>query len=247
MKSKTGFTRKDVFVISGCVVFLLATVGAIGESGRKRAKEMVCLSNLRQWGSAFMMFAEDNDGYFMEGRGSNDWWSALEPYYKDRNLVLCPMATDPGKNPWEGYGNFGTWGPSWFPEGFYGSYGVNEWVCNPSDPHYGHPEKYWRTPNAAGAGGIPLLLDAYWDQGWPEIFDRVPEWPGQWESVGGDDMSHFVLIRHDGAINGVFVDGSCRRIELKCLWNLNWHRGYPLDIVISDWPSWMDELPDCDL
>ena len=48
MKSKTAFTRKEVVVTLGCVVFLLATVGAIGHSGRKRAKQMVCLSNLRQ-------------------------------------------------------------------------------------------------------------------------------------------------------------------------------------------------------
>lgn len=247
MKSKAAFTRKDVIVVLGCVVFLLATVGAIGESGRKRAKQMVCLSNLRQWGTAFMMFADDNEGYFMGGRPSDNWWSVLEPYYKERNLLLCPTAVDPDKNPWEGYGNFGTWGPTWFPEGFYGSYGVNEWVNNPlAHPQVYRPEEYWRTPNAAGAETIPLLLDAYWDQGWVESFDWVPDWPGQWESVGMDDMAHFMIVRHPGGDNcGVFMDYSARVVNVRDLWFLRWHRNYPdgeLAAELNDPEHWLNNL-----
>ncbi|MHC4158354.1 MAG: hypothetical protein ACYSSO_04660 [Planctomycetota bacterium] len=246
-------TKRDLIVIFGCIVFLLATLGAVGDSGRRRAKEIVCLSNLRQWGAAFMMFAEDHGGYFMGGRsdpGGNNWFQVLEPYYGDRNLLLCPMADDPSLNPWEGFGNFGTWGPNWYPGGFYGSYGVNEWICNPQSSIWGgSSEKYWRTPNVAGTDKIPLLLDAWWDQGWAEAFDWIPSYPGEFEGVGGDDMAHFCVIRHDGAVNGIFLDGSASRIELQCLWWLKWNRLSDMEDAptYEDYPDWLKELPECNL
>ena len=39
MKSRTAFSKKEVVVVLGCVVFLLANLGAIGSRGRQRAKE----------------------------------------------------------------------------------------------------------------------------------------------------------------------------------------------------------------
>ena len=251
-------TKKELVVVIGCIVFLLATLGAIGESGRRRAKEMVCLSNLRQWYDVFMMFAEDNGGYFMGGRNNNDnWWWALETYYFDRNLLRCPMAARPSVNPMEP-GSYGTWGPSWFPTPttgpnagitFYGSYGMNEWVCNPERIMYGDTRKYWRTPNVACADKIPLLMDAWWDQAWPEAFDWIPTYPGEWEGMTGDDIAHFCVLRHDGGINGVFLDGSARRIELQCLWYLKWNRLSNTEDAptYEDFPDWLKELPECNL
>jgi len=206
-----------------------------------------------------MMFAEDNDGYFMGGRSITDWrnniwWAALEPYYLDRNLLCCPMAKDPYKNPWEGYGNFGTWGPTWFPDGFYGSYGLNEWICNPvfkkgEWPMYGDEKKYWRTANVAGMDKIPLLADSWWSQGWCEAFDWIPTYPGEWEGRFGDDVAQFCIVRHDGGINGIFLDGSAKRIELQCLWRLKWNRLSDMEEAPTpeEFPDWLKELPECNL
>jgi prepilin-type processing-associated H-X9-DG protein len=60
-------------------------------------------------------------------------------------------------------------------------------------------------------------------------------------------MAHFCIIRHYGAVNGVFLDGSARKVGLKELWNLNWHRDYPVDADPPEWPQWMQELPECNL
>ena len=67
MKSKAGFTKRDVAVVLGCVVFVLMNIGAVGHSGRARAKEAVCLSNLLKMGAAASMFTNDNGGYFQYG------------------------------------------------------------------------------------------------------------------------------------------------------------------------------------
>jgi len=118
MKSKTAFTRKDIVVVLVCVVFLLINLGAIGSGGRRRAKRVVCLTNLRQLTLAWIQYADDNDGKLVNGDTGEydtihpdetpwvlrDWGTddmevkrnailngALFPYCKDIKLYKCPM------------------------------------------------------------------------------------------------------------------------------------------------------------
>jgi len=118
MKSTTAFTRKDIVVVMGCVVFLLVNLGAIGSGGRRRAKRLVCLTNLRQLTLAWTQYANDNDGKLVNGDTGEydiihpdetpwvlrDWGTddmevkrnailngALFPYCKDIKLYKCPM------------------------------------------------------------------------------------------------------------------------------------------------------------
>ena len=93
MNHGTNMTKKDSLVVLGCLIFLLAALGAIGQDGRRRAKETVCLSNLNKWGECFRMYLADNDAYFMDG-SNNKWFDGLEGYYKDAKIMFCPEATD---------------------------------------------------------------------------------------------------------------------------------------------------------
>jgi len=159
MKSKATFTRKDLIVVLSCVAFLLMNLAAISSNSRKRAREAVCLSNLRQWGQVFQMYTNDNNGYFMSGlisgreAGDGTWWMIpLKPYFKDRKLLLCPAATE-GYASWfrdtqfAGNAHLGEARGAWhtkykekelFPGGVIGSYGPNGWICNTSgnEPPY---------------------------------------------------------------------------------------------------------------
>lgn len=121
---KSGFTKKDLVVALGCVVFLLANIAAIGGGGRKRAREAVCLSNLSQWGTCFQMYTNDYDGFFPMGTQSGEksyqsWLYVLQPYYRQGKLRLCPEATKPMPYPnstFAGYRpatTFEAWGPLW--------------------------------------------------------------------------------------------------------------------------------------
>ncbi len=53
--------RRDIVVLILCAAFVLSALGAVGESGRQRAKGVVCQANLRQWGSAMSLFLSDHD------------------------------------------------------------------------------------------------------------------------------------------------------------------------------------------
>ena len=59
-------------VVAGCVLFTLLTLGAISEGGRRRAKEIVCQLNLRQWHTVFQGYIEENEGKFLSGCNQKD-------------------------------------------------------------------------------------------------------------------------------------------------------------------------------
>jgi len=67
MKSKITLTTKDIVVVLVCLIFLFINVGAISNGGRMRAKRLLCLKNLKQLTLAWTQFAEDNDGFIVNG------------------------------------------------------------------------------------------------------------------------------------------------------------------------------------
>lgn len=281
MKQKTTFTKKDIIVTLACGVFLLANLAAIGSRGRRHAKDMLCLSNLQKWGTVFLAFATDNDGYFMrgwfEGYGPTHqdyWMEALRPYYgNSQKLRCCPEATIPGTeiggSEYGGNGTFTAWGafsgdicgqPSstWgrVTACDYGSYGNNAYLCNPPPEVHsvqGYPTAYnFRTANVAGAAEIPLLSGSQWVDAWPLPSDTPPDYDGQSWGIDYTSSMHRVCInRHEGSINSAFLDASARKVPLKCLWKLRWHRFYNPDDgpteeeFNSAGDGWMAEFPPC--
>lgn len=278
MKEKIAFTKRDLFVTLACSGFLLANFAAIGPRGRRHAKDILCLSNLQKWGTCFLAFATDNNGRFMAGwhqeyPSNEDYWmQALRPYYgNNHKLRCCPEATTPATELGESqYGALGGafvgWGvfagddcgqpsPEWSPATAcdYGSYGNNAWTCDPPPgSYYGIPEtNNWRTPNVAGAKNTPLLGDHPWLDCWPHHADEPPEYEDQ--SWGyGSQMARVCINRHEGFVNWVFLDGSARKVGLKQLWTLKWHRRYDAcgpyttcgGISSGDWPVWMQNFAD---
>jgi hypothetical protein len=65
MRLHNGFTRIDLVVTLLCTAFLIVTVGAVGNRGRRRAEQIVCASQLGKWGQAIVMLSTDNDDKVM--------------------------------------------------------------------------------------------------------------------------------------------------------------------------------------
>ncbi|GAI06205.1 unnamed protein product [marine sediment metagenome] len=172
------------------------------------------------------------------------WFIFLQPYYKEQDLLLCPMATKPYQE--GGWAPFAAWRTS---EGDSGSYGANGYIINTPpgmDFQLGRPtEGNWRTTDVKGAANIPVLLDALWVNGWPEHYDQPAEFEDWWmDEIGANEMRRFCANRHNGCVNGVFVDFSIRKIELKQLWRLKWSRGYNVNADPPIWPDWMRKFKD---
>ena len=89
---------------------------------------------------------------------------------------------------------------------------------------------YWRTTLVGNAtpNRIPLLLDAWWLGGAPTENDVPPRKEEVFANTQGgvNQIQRYCVNRHSAAVNGVFLDFSVRRIGLKELWALKWHKEF---------------------
>jgi len=70
--------------------------------------------------------------------------------------------------------------------------------------------------------------------------------------VNPNGVRRVCVNRHNAALNGLFMDFSARKIGLKELWTLKWHRSFITtgpwtkagDVMMWDWPQWMRNFKD---
>jgi len=170
---------------------------------------------------------------------------------QDSTFAAWGIAGDPGELDRIGK-PFSEW--PYLVVGDYGSYGWNGWVGDPPhdvEPGLGqeHPVKWnWRKANVSGAGNIPLIAANQWVDGWPRDQDTPPLHMGQpWWTTGNESMARFCQNRHEGSVNIAFLDWSIRRIGLKQLWRLKWHRRFDLSAPLPVWETeapWMKDFKD---
>jgi len=258
----TAFTLVELLVVIAIIALLMSILMPALGRVRKQAKDVLCETNLHQWGAIFAMYADDWDGKFMQGWiptgcPSNKvyWMEALRPYYKDPELRVCAMAAKPsseaGLGPWGGGGNWIGWGvfngecgqpmPSWncATACDYGSYGNNSYICNPPpgvDVIQGHPtSNNWRSTHVKGAAYVPMLGDEQWIDCWPHHTDDPPDYEGQpWNFDHSWSMLRICINRHDGFVKWVFVDHSVQKLSLRCLWKQKWHRTFDINAGPTD-------------
>lgn len=268
MHKRKAFTLIELLVVISVIALLLAILLPSLNLARKQAKTVLCQSNLTQWGVLWSMYADDYNGYFCSGYGiyasnpseacRSQWISALAPYGDTKGKIrFCPVATRVGSLDGQVKGlpdpptawrfQFNEWNEC-------GSYGVNAWIYNPPPgitAVQGRAAKdHWRRAYLKGASRIPLFLDALWPAGGPSDTDEPPQYDGQpWN---GQEMTWFCTDRHNGSINGVFLDFSVRKIGLKELWTFKWHKSFDVSGAWttaggcrpSYWPEWMKGFKD---
>jgi len=264
---RCGFTLIELMVIMAVIAILAAMLlPALGQAKRK-ARSVHCLSNLKQWGVNWMVYADDNEGSFSAGNtvgwARGEWVKALAEHYgRKPEILLCPMATDrrgPGlgetlvaadsasavlyggpRSCYELPMDDPVSGPG---RRLLSSYGINNWVYNPPPDvtHIqGRPTRWnWRTFNVPTPSDIPLFADAMWRGGGPRHGDAPPSFNGQWAGVDAE-FHHFAMARHRNGINLVFFDGSARYSRVRDLWTMPWHREFDVTYQARlNFPDWM--------
>jgi prepilin-type N-terminal cleavage/methylation domain-containing protein len=111
MRRKNGFTLIELLVVIAIIAILAAILFPVFAQAREKARQSTCLSNMKQMGLAFNMYAQDYDERFgwqkvsdncpNYGRPDNlepAWNMTILPYIKSRKIFVCPSAvleTDP--------------------------------------------------------------------------------------------------------------------------------------------------------
>jgi prepilin-type N-terminal cleavage/methylation domain-containing protein/prepilin-type processing-associated H-X9-DG protein len=93
-----AFTLIELLVVIAVIGILAAFLFPVFAQAREKARQAQCMSNMRQFGLAGQMYAQDYDEMWVRpfagphgDCGHFYWWDdLLQPYTKNRQLPLCP-------------------------------------------------------------------------------------------------------------------------------------------------------------
>ena len=190
---------------------------------------------------------------------------------RTENIACCPVAVkvteakyihgfyqnDPFASPWQLRFKWGSTFRAWeiIEPGppFLCSYGFNNWPTVLSiGGTYKKSQYYpagWDVFSIRGQDKIPIILDGAIPFATPNANDSPPRWS---DREMGTNMMCFCINRHDGYVNGLFLDWSVRRIGLKELWTLKWYPQFNTEgpwtraggVNPEHWPDWMRSFKD---
>jgi prepilin-type N-terminal cleavage/methylation domain-containing protein/prepilin-type processing-associated H-X9-DG protein len=266
-----GFTLIELLVVIGVIAILLAVLMPALQQAKRQARTVVCQANLRQWGLIFSAYTTDNEGKFWRNDDSHPyWWENVLESWRYDDLCFCPMAVKVNPDPerhlypsgviigskftaWDE----GPWALRDFGNAVHGSYGGNSWIHD--GPEYSpDPSRFWRTCLVERPANVPVFMDSSYSTISPDHYypETVPIelYPPKYDDVitPPSDMSLICINRHYGGINVLFMDWSARKVGLKELWTLKWHRHFDTanpwtiagGVQPAYWPEWMRRFKD---
>lgn len=182
--NKKGFTLIELLVVIAIIAILAAILFPVFAKAREKARQTSCLSNMKQMGLGYQMYAQDYDEKYMgtwyEPPASGDYWSGtwhywyqmIYPYVKNDGVFFCPSYSAGDRS--NAYGM-----PNWYSSGVSDS----EVAAMPY-----------------GSSGTVLLIETTWGVLDGSIF---------YASYHSDPNAR-LRDDHNGGLNVTFADGHAK-------------------------------------
>jgi len=94
MCGRRGFTLIELLVVIAIIAILAAILFPVFAQAREKARQVSCLSNMKQLGLGYMQYVQDYDETYIFsvrwGDPGQGWAGHLYPYVKSRAIYKCP-------------------------------------------------------------------------------------------------------------------------------------------------------------
>jgi prepilin-type N-terminal cleavage/methylation domain-containing protein/prepilin-type processing-associated H-X9-DG protein len=241
---RSGFTLIELLVVIAIIAILAAILFPVFAQAREAARKTACLSNLKQMGSALMMYTQDYDEMFHKGSAINspaingfgpdtsiDGWTNWPwfygPYIKNVGVFDCPSSPD---------GTIELTKANWGNDGNYG-YNYSGLTRDQGTPVRGLAEIE-----------TPADVFVFFDAGDTQVRAGTNNWSGLLEELDmnltcdANRISRYSkegAFRHSGRVNVTFADGHAKNLD----WSTFLTR--KADNVAPWMISWSDCSPGC--
>ncbi len=202
MRAK-GFTLIELLVVIAIIAILAAILFPVFARAREKARQTSCLSNVKQMGLGFLMYAQDYDETLPAGNsyaGIGWWGNAIAPYVKNTQIFYCPSKNS----------NYPGYGVSW-PNIMSDTSGGGRVAC--SLGAIDAPADALMFAEAERVSGAAIV--------WLYSCRRVPFGTS---TDGAEYATNLIPVpgRHNGGNNVGFCDGHSKWIATSTMCNNSW-------------------------